>query len=93
MLFLKNIHSQISLIMYFLISAQFWLCCSLTLSLTQCFAALLMLPALLNAGQVLWIIFVIIPPLSVSLIGAKVDAGIMKKPLGKNQVVFNTEVS
>lgn len=78
--------------MCFQISAQFWLCCSITLSLTQCFAALLMLPALLNAGQVLWLIFVIIPPLSVSLMGAKVDMEIMKKPLGKNQVVFNAEV-
>lgn len=73
-------------------SVQFWLCSSLTLSFMQCLAAVFMLPALLTAGQVLWFVCIVIPLLSVSLMGVKVDKSIMQKPLGKNQTVFSQEV-
>lgn len=71
---------------------QFWLCCCLTLTFMQAFAAVLLMPAILTVGQLLWFIFLVIPVLSISLMGNQVNPEVMKKPLGKNQIVFNIEV-
>lgn len=73
-------------------SVQFWLCSCIAISVMQLLAAVLMLPALLTTGQVLWICCVIIPCLSVSLMGISVDPENTKKPQGKKQIGFNSEV-
>ncbi|XP_065164487.1 transmembrane protein 94 isoform X2 [Atheta coriaria] len=74
-------------------TTQFWVSCCISLSIMQLAAALLMLPALLTPGHVLWSICVVIPILSISLMGTKTDPEIMKKPQEKNQIVFNAEVA
>ncbi|XP_017785001.1 PREDICTED: transmembrane protein 94 isoform X2 [Nicrophorus vespilloides] len=74
-------------------TAQFWLSCCITLSMMQLVGALFMLPALLTPGQVIWIVCVLIPLLSCSLIGTKTDKNIMKKPQSKNEIIFNAELA
>lgn len=59
----------------------------------QAAASVLLMPALLTVGQLLWFICLVIPVLSISLMGIPVNSEVMKKPLGKNQLVFNVEVN
>lgn len=47
----------------------------------------------LSLGQVLWLTCVVVPLLSVSLIGGPTDPEVMQKPTGKNQCLITTEVS
>lgn len=65
-------------------SLQFLLCCSLSLSIVQLFASMLLLPPLLTSGQVVWLVFFILPVLSFSLMGTPVDPHIMTMATGKN---------
>lgn len=58
----------------------------------QVLTAVLMLPALLTTGQSLWICIVIIPFISLSLMGTSVDPETVIKPEGKKQIGFNFEV-
>ncbi|XP_025836473.1 transmembrane protein 94-like [Agrilus planipennis] len=71
---------------------QLWLCCCATTTCLQIAAALFMLPPILTPGQVLWLCCVIIPVLSVSLIGNPTDPDVMKRPPNKRHTVFNSEV-
>lgn len=48
---------------------------------------------LLTLGQVLWLACIIVPLLSVSLVGGPTDPGVMQKSTGKNQCSITSEVS
>ncbi|XP_063995307.1 transmembrane protein 94 isoform X2 [Diachasmimorpha longicaudata] len=72
---------------------QFWLCCVVTLSLVQALSDFLMLPPLLSVGQTLWLICLIIPLLSVSMIATPTDPTIMQRATGKNQCAVTGEVA
>lgn len=71
---------------------QFWLCCLVTLSLVQALSALLLLPPLFSVGQVLWLGFLIVPLLAVSLVGTPTDPTIMQRATGKNQCAIGAQV-
>lgn len=73
-------------------AVQFVLGCLVCLAFTQLLAAFLLLPPLYSVGQVLWLVCFILPLLGVTLLGTPTDSDVMKKPLGKNQIVFNVEV-
>ncbi|KAK9754704.1 hypothetical protein QE152_g1175 [Popillia japonica] len=74
-------------------SVQFWLCCCASVSLMQTIAAIFMLPALLSSGQVLWLVCFVIPLLSISLMGTRIESDVMKRPQGNPQVMFNREIA
>ncbi|RWS16661.1 uncharacterized protein B4U79_14914 [Dinothrombium tinctorium] len=65
-------------------SLQFFLCCSLSLSLAQLCTSLLFLPPLFSSGHVLWIVCFILPILSFSLMGSPQDPQLMTMAMGKN---------
>lgn len=65
-------------------SLQFLLCCTFSLALAQLMASVLFLPPLLSAGQVLWLVFVVLPALSFSLMGTPLDPHVMNMATGKN---------
>lgn len=71
---------------------QFWLCCLVTLSLVQALSAFMLLPPLFSVGQVLWVSFLIVPLLAVSLVGTPTDSTIMHSATGKNQCVISGQV-
>lgn len=71
---------------------QFFLGCCVCLSFTQLLATFLLLPPLFTIGQILWFVCCILPLLAATLMGSPTDADNMKKPSGKNQIVFNVEV-
>lgn len=74
-------------------SVQFWLCCCITLTIIQILSAFLMLPPVATTGHVMWISYVVVPVLSISLVSMATDPDIMKKPQRKNQTAFNFEVN
>ncbi|XP_074599520.1 transmembrane protein 94-like protein l(2)k05819 [Brevipalpus obovatus] len=63
---------------------QFFFSCSLGLTLGQLFASLIFLPPLLSSGSVLWLVIVIFPLLSLSLMGTPLDIQVMNLATGKN---------
>lgn len=65
-------------------SFLFLLSSCLILCLAQLFSSLLFLPPLLSPGVVLWLSCIVLPILSVSLMGTRVDNEIMKTSTGKN---------
>nr|XP_012144918.1 PREDICTED: uncharacterized protein KIAA0195 isoform X3 [Megachile rotundata] len=72
---------------------QFWLCCTVTLSITQALSTFLLLPPLFSVDQVLWLSCLIIPMLSISLIAAPMDSTIMQRATGKNQCTINGQIA
>lgn len=58
----------------------------------QIACSIALIPSPFTTGQVLWLISVVIPILSASLIALPVDAEVMKRPLGKNDLAFNWDV-
>jgi len=65
-------------------SLQFLLCCSLSLSLVQLLGSLLFLPPLLTSGQVVWLVFFILPTMSFPLMVSPPDPHVMTTATGKN---------
>ena len=65
-------------------SLQFFLCCCLSLSLAQVITSLLLLPALLSPGHVLWLVCFVLPSLSFSLMGTPFDSQVSTIATGKN---------
>lgn len=63
---------------------QLWAASIASLSTVQLGAAFLFLPPIFTAGQILWLTCIIIPLLSISLIGAPTDPGVMNVATGKN---------
>ncbi|XP_015786071.1 transmembrane protein 94 [Tetranychus urticae] len=63
---------------------QFFFSCSLSLSLAQLFGFLFFLPPLLSPGSVLWLVTIIFPLLSLSLMGTPLDTQVMNQATGKN---------
>ncbi|XP_044272389.1 transmembrane protein 94 isoform X2 [Tribolium madens] len=74
-------------------AVQFWVSCCVILSVMQLVSVLVMLPPVLTTGQILWLTCLVVPMLSVSLMGLPVDPEVMKKPQGKNQVGVNLGIS
>ena len=86
-----SLHRIIMEARHFMMNAQnnfqFFFSCSLSLSLAQLFASLLFLPPLLSSGQVLWLVCVIFPILSLSLMGTPLDSQVMNMATGKNRIL------
>ncbi|XP_069685217.1 transmembrane protein 94 isoform X2 [Periplaneta americana] len=72
---------------------QFWVCCGVTISAIQVLGIFLMLPPVLKTGSVLWLICLVVPLLSLSLVANSTDPQVMQRATGKNQCVVNTQVS
>lgn len=70
---------------------QFFLCSSLSLSLAQLITSLAFLPPLFSPGNVLWLSLIVIPILSVSLMGTQPDTDVMNVATGK-KLHLNKEV-
>ncbi|XP_064610858.1 transmembrane protein 94-like isoform X2 [Liolophura sinensis] len=72
---------------------QFMLCCQLSLSLIQVLSSLtLHLPPVLSSRHILWLLCVVIPSLSLTMMGNQVDTRIMMEATGKNNRHINKEV-
>ena len=63
---------------------QLWASSVASLSVLQIMAAILFLPPIMTAGQIIWITCITIPILSVSLLGAPTDPAVMNIATGKN---------
>ncbi|XP_057369494.1 transmembrane protein 94-like isoform X2 [Daphnia carinata] len=63
---------------------QLWAASIASLSTVQLIAALFFLPPIFTTGQVLWLSCIIIPLLSISLMGAPTDPDVMNIATGKN---------
>ncbi|XP_016662636.1 transmembrane protein 94 isoform X2 [Acyrthosiphon pisum] len=72
---------------------QFWTSCMVSLSFLQLLAIVLVLPPILSVGQILWLTCIVVPLLSVSLVGGPTDPEVMQKPTGKNQCSITSELS
>lgn len=73
---------------------QFMLCCQLSLSLIQVLSSLtLHVPPVLSSRHLLWLLCVIIPSLSLTMMGNQVDTRIMMEATGKNNKYISKEVS
>ncbi|PSN29814.1 hypothetical protein C0J52_24796, partial [Blattella germanica] len=70
---------------------QFWVCCGVTVSTVQVLGVFVMLPPVLTSGAVLWLTCLVIPLLSLSLVGNSSDPQVMQRATGKNQCVVNTQ--
>nr|CAD7426735.1 unnamed protein product [Timema monikensis] len=66
---------------------QFWMCCSASLCIAQVLGILFMLPPLLPVGPLLWLVCLVIPALSISLVGIPTDPRVMQRATGKNQYI------
>lgn len=71
---------------------QLWAASIASLSAVQLGAALFFLPPIFTTGQVIWLTCIIIPLLSVSLMGAPTDPGVMNIATGKNSRKVDKEV-
>ncbi|XP_050731549.1 transmembrane protein 94-like isoform X3 [Eriocheir sinensis] len=71
---------------------QFWACCCLSLTFLQLLAATAALPPLLSSGDVLWLVVVVVPWLSLSLVAAPTNPAVMNQATGKNTVLFNKQI-
>ncbi|XP_023719863.1 transmembrane protein 94 isoform X3 [Cryptotermes secundus] len=72
---------------------QFWVCCGVTVSAVQVLGILLMLPPLLKTGSVLWLVCLVVPLLSLSLVTNPTDPQVMQRATGKNQCVVDAQIS
>lgn len=72
---------------------QFWVCCGVTVSAVQVLGIFLMLPPVLKTGSVLWLVCLVVPLLSLSLVGSSTDPQVMQRATGKNQCVVDTQAS
>nr|CAD7588508.1 unnamed protein product [Timema genevievae] len=72
---------------------QFWMCCSASLCIAQVLGILFMLPPLLPVGPLLWLVCLVIPALSISLVGIPTDPRVMQRATGKNQYIVTTRVA
>ncbi|XP_045478027.1 transmembrane protein 94 isoform X2 [Harmonia axyridis] len=73
-------------------AVQFWVCCCATVTGIQIACSIALIPSPFTTGQVLWLSSIVIPILSASLIALPVDAEVMKRPLGKNDLAFNWNI-
>ena len=64
----------------------------LTICLIQLLDAVLLLPPIFNTHHVLWLVLVILPLMTVSMMGSPRDNSIMKKALGKNKKHLTKQV-
>ncbi|XP_052262626.1 transmembrane protein 94-like isoform X3 [Dreissena polymorpha] len=62
----------------------FLLCCSLSLTVAQLLASLLQLPTLFPPQHMLWLILIVLPLLSLTMMGNPVDARVMSIATSKN---------
>ncbi|XP_049853191.1 transmembrane protein 94 isoform X3 [Schistocerca gregaria] len=74
-------------------SIQFWMCCVASISVVQVLAIIFMLPPIFSTGHIMWLVCIIVPLLSLSLVGKPTDPQVMHRATGKNECVFNTQVA
>ncbi|XP_044733631.1 transmembrane protein 94 [Chrysoperla carnea] len=72
---------------------QFWICAMVTITFLQLIIIVLFLPSLLSIHQVLWLICIIVPILSISFIGNNKDPNVMQRPAQKLQSGFSYDLS
>ena len=70
---------------------QYWTSGLIFLAVAQVLVQYLTLPLFLTPGQVLWLTMIVIPLLSVSLLGAPPGKEVMNISTGKNQVIIDAE--
>lgn len=71
---------------------QFWICCVTFLSLLQFIAFLFNFPPILSLDGLVFLILIIVPVISMSLVGTGfVDAKILRQATSKNHYDFNVE--
>ena len=68
---------------------KFWACSLISLASLQLVSLLLTLPLFLTTGQTLWMTLLIVPLLSLSLLGSKTDPNVMNISTGKNTIIVN----
>eukprot|EP00095_Tigriopus_kingsejongensis_P007584 maker-scaffold506_size152672-snap-gene-0.29 protein:Tk07584 transcript:maker-scaffold506_size152672-snap-gene-0.29-mRNA-1 annotation:"Uncharacterized protein KIAA0195" len=71
---------------------KFWACTLVTLSLLQMCSIFLTLPLFMTIGQVMWMSMLVLPLLSLSLLGTKKDPNIMNISTGKNNIVMDCDL-
>lgn len=71
---------------------KFWACTLVSLSLLQLCSLFLTLPLFLTIGQMMWMSLLILPLLSLSLLGTKKDPNIMNISTGKNNILLNFDL-
>ena len=69
------------------------LCLSVSITLMQMLASLVLLPPVLASQHLLWLVLIVIPSLSVTLMASPVDPRIMSLATGKNLNHIMTDVS
>ena len=71
---------------------QFWTCSLILVMLAQVISQFLTLPVFLSPGQTLWLTILVIPMLSMSLLGPNApDKDVMNISTGKNQVIVEKD--
>ncbi|KAL7641431.1 UNVERIFIED_CONTAM: hypothetical protein RMT77_008571 [Armadillidium vulgare] len=76
---------------HFMSCFQFLACCNVSISFIQFISVAGFLPPVLSSGDVLWLITVPVPILSISLVFAPINPAIMNQATGKNEVLVNKE--
>ncbi|XP_067006534.2 endoplasmic reticulum magnesium-transporting P-type ATPase [Anabrus simplex] len=71
---------------------QFWMCCAVSVSTLQVIGMFLMLPPVFSTGEVLWLFCLVVPLLSLSMVGNPTDPLTMQRATGKNQCDINMQV-
>ncbi|XP_064632802.1 transmembrane protein 94-like isoform X2 [Lineus longissimus] len=71
---------------------QFLLSCYMTLSFTQLFTSIFVLPPIISGHHILWLVCLILPCLALTLITTEVDPLVMTIALGKNKGHLKTQV-
>ncbi|KAL4241053.1 hypothetical protein ACF0H5_001831 [Mactra antiquata] len=70
----------------------FMMCCSLSVTLAQVMASILLLPPILQAQHTMWLSLVIIPLLGLTMMGNPVDARVMSLATRKNSNHITSEM-
>lgn len=76
-------------------SMQYWLCCSIAVTMLGLFSLLMLLPPLYSLGDSIWLSVVIVPILTLGLafsIMEKVDYNVMDNASWKNQCQVDRQV-
>lgn len=69
------------------------LCYHLSISLAQVLASIVLLPPILSSQHLLWLLFIVVPALSLTLMGNPVDPRVMNNATSKNPEYISTQVN
>ncbi|XP_063445351.1 transmembrane protein 94-like [Mytilus trossulus] len=68
------------------------LCYHLSISLSQVLASIVLLPPVLSSQHLLWLLFIVVPALSLTLMGNPVDPRVMNNATSKNPEYISTQM-